>query len=75
MAEGDNPSRFTDTGTVGSEVAGGVAKGNPLTGKNRLPEDGATNMGRSTFYAGAGQKDVLPEHTARRTAYPIIYAK
>lgn len=69
MAEGDNPARFTNTGNVQTTVGGGTAKANPIS-KNRLPEDTA----RSNFYAGAGQKDVLPEHTARRTTYPIIFA-
>lgn len=77
MAEGDNPSRFTNTGTLDEEIAGGTVKGNPIT-KNRLEVDGAagtTPFGRSTFYASANQKDVLPEHTARRTTYPFINAR
>lgn len=70
MAEGDNHARFTDTAGVDRELAGGVAKANPL-GKNRLSEDGATD-GRSAFYVTTGHKDILPEHQARRDAYPFI---
>ena len=82
MAEGDN--RFRQLGTVSTpggvdrEVGGatvaapnGVAKANPVDAP-RLPEDGADHGGRSDFYAGTGQKDVLPEHQARRDAYPHI---
>lgn len=76
MAEGDNHARFTGTAQVAldTELGPTVAKGNPAT-KARLEEAGATIVGRDTFYAGATEKDRLPEHTARRTAYPLILAK
>lgn len=70
MAEGDNQARFTDTGTRDEELAGGTAKSNPNT-KNRLPEDSS----RVSYYVGANQKDILPEHQARRDAYPFINAR
>lgn len=82
MAEGDN--RFRQGGTVAApggvdrEVGGatvaapnGVAKANPVAAP-RLPEDGAATEGRSTKYVVSGHKDILPEHQARRDAYPHI---
>lgn len=71
MAEGDNRAVYTGTATgdISEEQAGGTVKGNPID-MPRLPEDDA----RSTFYASANNKDVLPEHTARRTTYPHITA-
>lgn len=68
MADGDNRAR-QDTTYKDAEIAGGVAKANP-TAKPRLVEDTA----RSGFYAGAGQKDALPEHQARRNVLPHITA-
>ena len=70
MAEGDNHAQFTNTAGVDRELAGGTAKANPLA-KNRLPEDGNAD-GRSAFYVTTGNKDILPEHQARRDTYPFI---
>lgn len=69
MAEGDNHAQFTDTAGVDRELAAG-AKANPLA-KNRLPEEGSAD-GRVAFYVTTGNKDILPEHQARRDAYPFI---
>lgn len=54
-------------------------KANPVA-RTRLPEHGAVGgthvngsvWGRDTYYHAANQKDSLPEHQARRDAYPII---
>ena len=71
MAEGDNHAKFGGVATDGAstQVLGGVAKDNPET-KTRLPED----ADRVDKYASAGNKDVLPEHQARRDTYPFIKA-
>lgn len=71
MAEGDNPARFTNTGTIDETLTG--VKANPIT-KNRLPEDGGVG-GRTWQYTQTGHKDLLPEHQARRDAYPFINAR
>jgi hypothetical protein len=76
MAEGDN--RFAQNKTNAgdakdSEKGPATAKADPIAAP-RVAEDGAANDGRSTYYAGAGQKDALPEHQARRDAYPHIHA-
>lgn len=82
MAEGDNRAVYTGTAetNISRELGGatvaapeGVDKDDPIA-MPRLPEDQA----RSDFYAGVGvaetQKDELPEHQARRNAYPHITA-
>lgn len=83
MAEGDNRAKYGGTAQVAKDttIGGGTAKANP-TAMVRLPEDEA----RSAFYAGTAangndhaalaqtQKDELPEHKARRDAYPHITA-
>lgn len=69
MAEGDNRARTDNATTTDVELAGKTVKADPVS-KVRLPED----TSRSGFYAGATQKDRLPEHKARRDAYPLITA-
>lgn len=54
-------------GGVDEELPGGVAKEDPIT----MPRTDEAEA-RAVFYASANNKDVLPEHTARRTAYPLI---
>lgn len=71
MAKGDNRARFTDGVDISREIAGGTVKADPVA-MPRLPED----TDSSGFYAGVGvtavQADELPEHKARRDAYPLI---
>lgn len=70
MAEGDNQAKFTNTAGTDIEITG--VKANPIT-KNRLAEDGGVG-GRTWRYTQTGEKDLLPEHQARRDAYPFINA-
>lgn len=76
MAEGDNRVRTTDAASRDVELRPGTDKADPID-KPRLPED----LARASYYAGTGtgyaelsqrQKDELPEHQARRDAYPLI---
>jgi hypothetical protein len=73
MGDTDNRARQLDVedgfNVVDKELPGDTAKDNPID-KDRLPEDAV----RAAFYTTAGEKDVLPEHQARRTTYPHITA-
>lgn len=69
MAEGDNRARQLDTPVKDVLISGDTVKASPIA-KPRLPEDAA----RSNRYTESGQKDVLPEHKARRDRYPLITA-
>ena len=84
MAEADSRARYTDVPVVDTEVANPDEWSNVLgdLGGNviatywlgaRLPE----GTQRELFYsgivgAGVPAKDILPEHRARRFAYPHI---
>lgn len=70
MAEGDNRARYTNNAPiVDKELGPETVKADPID-KPRLPEDTA----RANAYVATGQKDILPEHRARRDRYPLITA-
>lgn len=58
-------------GTIGTdaEIAPDTTKGNPVA----MPRT-AEAQARADVYNAANQKEVLPEHLARVTRYPLISA-
>lgn len=69
MAESDNRVQMGNAQDISRELGPAVAKANP-TAMSRTSESQA----RADAYSAANNKEILPEHQARRDALPHITA-